>query len=870
MPTLSDSIALTLLLVLAFAPSTHAFGAGYVARGSHAHGSNYRHGDILMAVYFLHHVHSTSVRKIYFGNWLRDFSQIVDRKAIELVPEPILRAIVAVFAHIQFGYSTGDFEVTPERLGCYRPEEHIDNPKGYDVPLELSQAHASYAQLRAPVTNDELQIHHVSSMKNYVANGEAAPNIDTSRDFIEKQLIAAVACGRAGNPEAYHHLGAALHTLEDFVAHSNWVELCIQMLAEDSESLPHREEMRNVFAFTGGAAKVETKRGSASPLVTGTFGALDLYQSLLGEIDDKLSAMSIPGLQQRMKGPKDSLSSASKALIGLLKGASGADFIKDIASIGETATSDPADWGKLNETPGLLWDTIKPILRVRDKVVQWVYDHLTVDVIANAIAAISSAIDKFVYIALGLVLRPVLKDISAILAQQSAELLVKDQEARLLHGKDNIFDDASTATDPTHSQLCKDHYGHPLNEIAGIVAVQITTSTIKKIIELWQPDSKAAVKPVIDTILETLHHPFNYSKESDLQSLMVAQVFNWSARHGEKHDMLHKQILIGLDKSHQAAINLGEAAKASHTHTSYTADAYADPTKTAPAFVDTGDQPGVSQGRDNGPVGADSHAAGLQTEREDFAPPLQQQATIGHATIGNQPSVTDTDATQQSADYGSSSNASQNQRFPRSGTAHRLTTIDHPVASAGVSQHQPPTSPTIKAPSDPSEPLTATDTTDSQPQIIDHLTRNITSALRPSPSSGKKPPKDLDATPSSRNSPRYSNIFEDIPIAEIVAAPGMGVVLKDSVVSLRMQDEEKLEEQQKKAHRDLGGWEERSVKVLLQQLEAPGRGHGAQSAKIGTFRDDAKPKDGDEDGDKEGKMGKMMGKLKLKKSSGEQ
>ncbi len=22
-------------------------------------------------------------------------------------------------------------EVTAERLGCYRPEEHIDNPKGY-------------------------------------------------------------------------------------------------------------------------------------------------------------------------------------------------------------------------------------------------------------------------------------------------------------------------------------------------------------------------------------------------------------------------------------------------------------------------------------------------------------------------------------------------------------------------------------------------------------------------------------------------------------------------------------------------------------------------------------------------------------------
>jgi hypothetical protein len=270
------STSLSILVLLSFASQAYAFGAGYVARGSHAHGSNFRHGDILMAVYFLHHVHSTNVRKIYFGNWLRDFSQLVDKKAIELVPEPILRAVVAVFAHIQFGYSTGDFEVTPERLGCYRPEEHIDNPKGYDVPAQPPGTDSRYSQLRSPVTTDELQIQTVSGMKNYIANQETAPGLDTSRDFIEKQLIAAVACGRSGNSEAYIHLGAALHTLEDFVAHSNWLELCLQMLGEESEALPFREEMKNVFAFTGGAARVQTKRGMAAPLVTGTFGALDL------------------------------------------------------------------------------------------------------------------------------------------------------------------------------------------------------------------------------------------------------------------------------------------------------------------------------------------------------------------------------------------------------------------------------------------------------------------------------------------------------------------------------------------------------------------------------------------------------------------
>ena len=269
---LLSSCGILLVLILLFANPAEAFGAGYVARGSNLQGVNYRHGDILMSVYFLKHVHSTMTRQIYFGNWLRDFSQLIDRKAIEVVPEPILRAIVAVFAHVQFGYSTKEFEVTEARLGCYRPEEHIDNPEGYE-----GASSSQYRQLRLQVLPEELAIDSSSAMKNYVANQEFTGVNDTSLDYIEKQLVAAIACGRAGDPEAYVHLGAALHTLEDFVAHSNWLELCIQLIgSEMSGQLPEAAAMMNVFPFTGGAAKVRTRRGLAAPLVTGTFGALDL------------------------------------------------------------------------------------------------------------------------------------------------------------------------------------------------------------------------------------------------------------------------------------------------------------------------------------------------------------------------------------------------------------------------------------------------------------------------------------------------------------------------------------------------------------------------------------------------------------------
>lgn len=170
---------------------------------------------------------------------------------------------------------------------------------------------------------------------------------------------------------------------------------------------------------------------------------------------------------QRMKGPQDSLSSVSKVLLSLLSGIGGNDFVDDITSISKSATQSPADWGKLNETPSLLWEQLKPIFRVRDKIVRWVYDHLMVDAVANAIAAISTALDKLVYMAIGVFLGPVLKDISGALSHQAQHLLKKDQQVRLQKGEQSIFDDNSTATDPTHSQLCKDHYDHDLNELAG-------------------------------------------------------------------------------------------------------------------------------------------------------------------------------------------------------------------------------------------------------------------------------------------------------------------------------------------------------------------------------------------------------------------
>ncbi|MBE7181329.1 MAG: hypothetical protein INR71_09015 [Terriglobus roseus] len=72
---------------------------------------------------------SIMIKRTYFGNWLRDYSQAVDVGTLKGVQAESIRVLVWILAFISFGYATGEFEVTAERLGVYRPEEHIDNPK---------------------------------------------------------------------------------------------------------------------------------------------------------------------------------------------------------------------------------------------------------------------------------------------------------------------------------------------------------------------------------------------------------------------------------------------------------------------------------------------------------------------------------------------------------------------------------------------------------------------------------------------------------------------------------------------------------------------------------------------------------------------
>lgn len=127
------TLVLSLIVILLLVHQTHAFGAGNIGSTAKIEGVQWRHGDIEDTLLGLLTARAMGgkkfskmdVKRVYFGNWLRDYSQAVDVGTVKYVSAEAIRLLLWVLGFMSFGYGTGGFEVTTERLGCYRPEEHI-------------------------------------------------------------------------------------------------------------------------------------------------------------------------------------------------------------------------------------------------------------------------------------------------------------------------------------------------------------------------------------------------------------------------------------------------------------------------------------------------------------------------------------------------------------------------------------------------------------------------------------------------------------------------------------------------------------------------------------------------------------------------
>ena len=191
---------------------------------------------------------------------------------------------------------------------------------------------------------------------------------------------------------------------------------------------------------------------------------------------------------------------------------------------------DPAD---RSEPMPDLWKAIEPVFRLHDDIQKWLMqneDLFKIDIpgLSAAVKKIGQYMDVLVYKFLAVFLEPFLQEVRN--SVKAARDQVQDA-GKHLHS--DVWGDNSTDSNPSHSDIAKDHFSNVLNQPAGLVATVITNWTTRMVVRCWdEPDQDA--DDMINHILTILHHPAFMQEKNDPQKYMFLAVETWWTKHSEE------------------------------------------------------------------------------------------------------------------------------------------------------------------------------------------------------------------------------------------------------------------------------------------------------------------------------------------------
>jgi hypothetical protein len=518
-----------------------------------------------------------------------------------------IRVLVWVLAFMSFGYATAEFEVTAERLGTYRPEEHIDNPKDY---ADNEDAKKYDERLRGPVHPDELAIDPDTGMKNYIANERGG--WATSAGYVKYSFARAIHFGRmythGSNKgreedlcEALRCLGQGLHCVEDFGAHTNYVELALREMGYN-----------NVFPHVGANAGINLRGKHVFPLVTGTFGGVDFLHSVLGEANDHITQTEVEEMDAALSQAQGGgAAPGSRAFGGGNAASSGSDLIGMLGKLpgtggliqeahnlkaesdaeaartaggeygggysssraGPTFDAPPGSQGGppgpdvpgTNIDPQAAIAKIYPLLEFRDRVVRTISGIVSkIPGLEKMIETISEKVTLFIMGLLAPYIKPIIAAASNGLKTGSSTVVDASAKQQFL-----VWTDPSS-NDPTHSMLSKDHFSNILNQPAGELASTILQYIAPRVIYAWDhPD--VPVDEVMNDICSVFHHPAIRDNHLELHRSMYACVENWvhhqrDPSHSLNNLLSSESVKNGKNHKVQPVTGFPNANQGGHAH----------------------------------------------------------------------------------------------------------------------------------------------------------------------------------------------------------------------------------------------------------------------------------------------------------------
>ncbi|CRK37756.1 hypothetical protein BN1708_007492 [Verticillium longisporum] len=460
-----------LIVLVCLAQPTLAFGAGNIASLSKVEGVNWRHGDIEDALLNIAMARALKgknfsklmVSRVYFGNWLRDYSQAVDVGTVKSVSAEAIRLVLCVLGFLTFGYGSKEFQLLRDLLGnC----------------IELGRKYG--------------------------------------RNQREEDLF-----------EALRLLGTGLHCLEDFFAHSNYIELA---LIEKGE--------RDIFPHVGRdtGIRLQGARDEVFPLVTGTFGGVDFLHSVTGEVTDKLKQNELQELENTLQENKNNDTSMLRNLLdmipdGIFGGKHQSDRVDEIqqncsSSQMQNMEVSPRDPEEFTRYVQDIFKQIMPLLEFHDDIMQSISEKFEkIPVLPKILEQLEEQMTKFVYTNIAPFILPVIHQIQNEMKTGSQEIVESSEREQHI-----VFND-NRSSDPTHSMLSKDHFTNLLNEPAGRTASEMIGWVVPQIMSAIDDENIDVNQTLTRIIYGVFHHPAQRDQGNDGISegrkVIFGSIENW-------------------------------------------------------------------------------------------------------------------------------------------------------------------------------------------------------------------------------------------------------------------------------------------------------------------------------------------------------
>ena len=491
------------------------FGAGMGnINDAHSHG----HQSIELILSEVGFDRNTELPYVYLGNWLRDFSQIIDPAIVSLPAVASSEAIKSkealtpdFFAHFSNGYSRdfltrligylaiksfmedildkhsikpedlnqttlqdinateaqkelidhiemlivkSDINKAKEVVGGYRWQEHMDNPTS---PASLDAS--VDASLINPVFNPQ------ASSKDLSVNPNTGIryHIESSVEYLEERFKMAMDAGPT--KEGLRYFGEGLHLLEDYYAHSNFIEVGLIQMG-------HKKVIPWVTLTPAMKAGQEL-----IPITTGLFGSTDVLGSLL----PKVAAM-IPHEVPPYKGAKRGVRTPTDQILLLA--------FEEKSKQQALSNSDIPTNKQGKDNSPILENEYQEYLELRDK---WADKKEDNPKLEAALEAKHNGLNT------GLVIINMPLSIGANLVGEnvgSAQTLSQEITGEKL------------GTNPSHSQLAKDHDHHHLHDLAAQLAMIAVRDTGKAMKAYWNGNKTS---DPVSVAKEYIVHPENMS-----------------------------------------------------------------------------------------------------------------------------------------------------------------------------------------------------------------------------------------------------------------------------------------------------------------------------------------------------------------------